>query len=738
MFRQLWTVALAALTALGSLWLAIVTPGCRNQCTSSKPDAKTRETVTTHKTAVETPLLKSAGPVTATRPSQPIYDSSLRLAVTMSPKGRNWDDMGAWLKAMGPGYQYTPISLDDLLEPDRLAKYEIVFVPCSPVPRTWVVQRVRAGVRDDTAVFAARPDNVARLRKSLRRFVEGGGTLYASDWQFDLLAIAFPEMVDEAKVGRGEVQNVAAEVVDPGLRKRLGPMIPLRFEKSDWRPAAFTGRDVTTYLQGQYKLASGDRQTGPLLVSFPVGNGTVIFASFHNEAQNKGVENELCRCLVFTTITAREESRVKRTMVRDGLSPQERHLLDISPGWQPLGGRYELAKAGPLRFALGFENQGARLRLRVTGPGGRKEERSDTKTFTIDIPDAKPSFWNYSVTPLTVPYQDFPFTLTIGGQSPSANSKPADKDSHETKQASRLAVDLGGGVKLQMVLIPPGEFAMGSRESAEDTATLFNKTYGGNLLKADGFADEHPQHRVRITRPFYLGTYHVTRGQFRRFVADTGYSTDAETGDRKGASGSNPDKNQFEFSEEYSWRNTGFEQTDEHPVVNVNWNDAIAFCKWLSRKEGKTYRLPTEAEWEYACRAGTTTWYNNGDDLEMLAKVGNVADATFTLKFPAAKYTIEASDGYVFTAPVGSFTPNAFGLYDMHGNAWQWCADWYGKEYYAASPAADPTGPDSGHDHVVRGGSWGCGPYITRSAGRYGFAPGFRGDGVGFRVARTN
>ena len=154
-------------------------------------------------------------------------------------------------------------------------------------------------------------------------------------------------------------------------------------------------------------------------------------------------------------------------------------------------------------------------------------------------------------------------------------------------------------------------------------------------------------------------------------------------------------------------------------MVNVSWNDAVAFCKWLSKKEGKTYRLPTEAEWEYACRAGTTTRYYSGDDPETLAKVGNVADAAAKAKFPDWKYTIKANDGYVFTAPVGKFKPNAFGLYDMHGNAWQWCADWYGAEYYAASPADDPTGPDSGNGRVLRGGSWNDRPYYSRSAFRY-------------------
>jgi formylglycine-generating enzyme required for sulfatase activity len=292
-------------------------------------------------------------------------------------------------------------------------------------------------------------------------------------------------------------------------------------------------------------------------------------------------------------------------------------------------------------------------------------------------------------------------------------------------------------IGMKLTLVPSGEFMMGSGESAAAAAAFFNKTCGADDLKADNFKDEYPQHRVRITQTFYLGTYHVTRGQFRQFVADTSYKTDAEKGEKPGAWRWDPDKKAFGFYEKYSWLNVGFEQTDEHPVVDVSWNDAVAFCKWLSKKEGRTYRLPTEAEWEFACRAGTTTRYYSGDDPETLAKVGNVADATFKAKSPDTKYTIKASDGYPFTSPVGSFRPNALGLYDMHGNAWQWCADWYREEYYAASPAEDPAGPDSGSRRVHRGGSWYYGPDVTRSAKRGGGEPDFRGSGVGFRVART-
>ncbi len=151
-------------------------------------------------------------------------------------------------------------------------------------------------------------------------------------------------------------------------------------------------------------------------------------------------------------------------------------------------------------------------------------------------------------------------------------------------------------IGMKLTLVPSGEFMMGSGESAEEIVAFFKKNYGNTLLAAFLFESELPQHRVRITKPFCLGTYHVTRGQFRQFVTDSGYKTDAEKGDKPGAFGWDPETRTFVFNKKYSWQNVDFEQTDEHPVVNISWNDAVAFCKWLSRKEGKKYRLPTEAE----------------------------------------------------------------------------------------------------------------------------------------------
>ena len=255
---------------------------------------------------------------------------------------------------------------------------------------------------------------------------------------------------------------------------------------------------------------------------------------------------------------------------------------------------------------------------------------------------------------------------------------------------------------MALVLIPPGDFTMGNGHTPDEEVGLFEGRYGMSSL-ASRFDDEYPPHRVRITAPFYLGARHVTVGQFRRFVQRTGYKTDAE---RDGKGGVGFTGNALEQRPVYSRRNPGFEQADDRPVVNVSWNDAVAFCRWLDREDGREYRLPSEAEWEYACRAGTTGRYWCGDDPEELARVANVADAALAAKFPPSKSGLKASDGYAFTSPAGSYRPNPFGLFDMHGNAQQWCADWYDVAYYEGCPKTDPTGPPFAGLRVLRGGSW--------------------------------
>ena len=313
---------------------------------------------------------------------------------------------------------------------------------------------------------------------------------------------------------------------------------------------------------------------------------------------------------------------------------------------------------------------------------------------------------------LTLKPKGVPIPSTTTWDGPKSFTPPQEPQPPQPKR------DLTNSIGMRLVRIEPGTFLMGSPDTDKDA-----------------FDDEKPQHRVRITRPFYLGVHEVTRGQFRRFVDDTGYQTEAEK-DGKGGWGWNEDAKKFEQNPKYTWLNPGFEQTDEHPVVNVSWNDAVAFAEWLSRKEGVTYRLPTEAEWEYACRAGTTTKYCSGDDPEGLAAVANIADGTAKTKYPDWS-TIAAQDGFIYTAPVGRYNPNAWGLFDMHGNVWEWCSDGYAADYYKRSPVDDPPGPDGASDRVIRGGGWGYEPRRARSAYRGRFAPGYRSYNLGFRLARV-
>gem|GEM_PF-728578 len=283
------------------------------------------------------------------------------------------------------------------------------------------------------------------------------------------------------------------------------------------------------------------------------------------------------------------------------------------------------------------------------------------------------------------------------------------------REAERARQPVTNSIGLKLVRLPAGEFIMGSP------------------LTEKGRRADEPQRHVRLTQDFFIGQFEVTRGQFSQFVEATGYKTDAERGLRGGYGYEEATRKLTGPDHRYSWRFTGFPQTDEHPVVNVSWNDATAFCRWLTEREQRTYRLPTEAEWEYACRGGTASAFANGNDAEKLAEVGNVVDALAKQWFPD-RLAIAANDGHVFTAPVGSFKPNALGLHDLHGNVWEWTADWFGPPPTTAQ--TDPRGPESGKDKVVRGGDWYHDWSFARSAQRFPIFPGLCRRHAGFCVVR--
>jgi formylglycine-generating enzyme required for sulfatase activity len=283
-------------------------------------------------------------------------------------------------------------------------------------------------------------------------------------------------------------------------------------------------------------------------------------------------------------------------------------------------------------------------------------------------------------------------------------------------EVNLIPKEMINSLDMSLLFIPRGKFQMGSPKDEEDRL------------------DEETLHEVEITRPFYMGKYEVTLGQFKAFVENANYKTEAE---KDGKGGRGFDGKEFVYKPEFTWKNLYFTQKDYQPVTVVSWNDAVAFCEWLSKKEGKTYRLPTEAEWEYACRAGTKTRFNAGEKEDDLKVVGNIADASLKAKWKDVFWAMDWDDGYPFTAPVGRFKANAFGLHDMHGNAWEWCSDWYGEDYYSKSPKQDPQGPASGKERVSRGGAWSTQPKFCRSAFRDWHEPGYRSDCVGFRVVVT-
>ncbi len=307
-----------------------------------------------------------------------------------------------------------------------------------------------------------------------------------------------------------------------------------------------------------------------------------------------------------------------------------------------------------------------------------------------------------------------PGDVTPRPTTQSAAAGPAAVSTPSLREGRERSLDLGNGVSMKLVQIPAGKFWMGSPETEQ------------------GRGDDEARHEVTISKPFYMGVTHVTVDQFAAFVMESGYKTDAEQEGR--STGFEIKDGKFRFSDTagVSWRSPSFEQKGDHPVVQVSWNDARAFCDWLSKKSGKAVALPTEAQWEYACRAGTTTAYLWGDNPDDGKGWANCTDQSFRKQLPNADGTsFNWDDGFVFTSPVGSFKANAFGLHDMTGNAWQWCQDRYGA--YDDGAATDPTGSITGRFRVLRGGSF-AHTSLCRVALRNRFEPRSRYDFFGFRV----
>jgi formylglycine-generating enzyme required for sulfatase activity len=242
------------------------------------------------------------------------------------------------------------------------------------------------------------------------------------------------------------------------------------------------------------------------------------------------------------------------------------------------------------------------------------------------------------------------------------------------------------------------------------------------------FPDEGPQHRVEIKAAFALGKYEVTRAEFERFAREAGLPAKACRVWR-------PAANNFAATPGANWQKPGFEQSDYHPVVCVSWSEAKAMADWLAKKTGKGYRLPSEAEWEYAARAGTRSPYVWGSDAAGGCAYANGADQAYQRAHRGAP-GMACDDGFAATAPVGSFRANAMGLHDMIGNASEWTADCW-RETFAGAPSDGKAWLTAGcRHHTTRGGAWLAPPRLLRSAVRGGVDGEDRTNMLGFRLAR--
>jgi len=262
-----------------------------------------------------------------------------------------------------------------------------------------------------------------------------------------------------------------------------------------------------------------------------------------------------------------------------------------------------------------------------------------------------------------------------------------------------------------MVVVPAGTFAMGSAVSS--------------AIDAD--SDERPQHRVAIKTALAVSRTEITRGDYRRFVTATGYAGGAACIVWNGKADV--------LEEGRDWRNAGYAQTDLHPVVCVSWDDAKAYVAWLATTSGQRYRLPSEAEWEYAARGGTTSAHFWGDSVDAGCDYANAADLTARDVFPDWQ-VMNCRDGFVRTAPVARFKANGFGLYDTAGNVWEWVEDCDHDSYVGAPADGSPWGADANCRRMFRGASWHYFATSMRSANRHRDTATVRYFSIGFRVAR--
>ena len=520
------------------------------------------------------------------------------------------------------------------------------------------------------------------------------------------------------KAGRGYLLPVDS---NPDTAELNGYPIDLLYENLGGLPT----RSTTVFLDACFSGGSPRgmliRSASPVYVEADVSGGadlTVLtaasgaqLASWDEEARHGLFTEHLLAGLYGAAdadgdgqVTAREAKlHLDRTMTRAarrefgrvqdaGLHGDESVVLSISPadGW---GSRPTLGPP-PAAFTVLVEPPEARIRILNIGPPYHAGMELAAGSYQVEA-----SAEGYVAKMETVSH----------GPAPTV---------HRMRLSRAEDRPRGCAWCPELVEIPAGQFRMGD-------------------LAGGGEANERPARLVRVPR-FALARYETTVRQFRRFVMATGYRTDAERDGENGCwTREITTRNKREETPGRSWRSLEYRIEEDQPVVCVSWNDARAYVGWLNEETGGGWRLPSEAEWEYAARAGSETLYHFGDDASRLCEYGNVADTT---ELPSGHHwanKAECADGAVYPTRVGRYRPNALGLHDIHGNVWEWTADCWNGSYEGAP--ADGSAWESGDcsRRVLRGGSWDYEPRYLRSATRLRNSSADRSNYGGFRVART-
>lgn len=340
------------------------------------------------------------------------------LRIGIAPQAPEFDYVGRLVSEQSGGGPVTPIPLDSLRSTAELDRFDVLFLASSGAPLEWLTAQSGASGRDGQPLFRLNDEVLKQVDEQLRGWVERGGTLYASDQHWRLVARAFPEVRDVAADVPGELQVLTAEVVEPGLALEVGERVELHFDQADWRPAACLPDKVTTLLRGAYRRQDGKTATLPLAVSFRHGKGLVLYSALTAPPKPKGDATQIVRYLAAQALLAPTEARIRATLSAAGFTPLRSTIVRLNSSAAPVRQTIDITTSGPLEFVIGPVHAAARLRLEISGPGAPSLIREGSGILAIGVPQAAAGAWSYTLTLADAVEGGVPVAVVIAGKRP--------------------------------------------------------------------------------------------------------------------------------------------------------------------------------------------------------------------------------------------------------------------------------------------------------------------------------